>query len=206
MYHHPVNHLRLSLAASFATSLALLAGCSRVSNTLETVSIRSGSVLRTDAATRAFSAQDRNTADFYLTDLPLAAADAKADLASLTGTLVHVHLFVRPQPGETPIADEACSFTVRQAVFANGQFGVYSGGGFFTPAKDLGESTNGGTFRGATLRLTHSTPGFDDRLGPSEMNGSFRAGRDDVSSAAWASLLSRAIAATEGRSTAPAKP
>jgi hypothetical protein len=203
VYHHRVNHLRLVLAASFAASLAILVGCSRVSNSLDTVSMRSGSVLRTEAGTRVFSATDRNTADFYLTDLPASAAEPGADLSKLSGTLVHVHLFLSPRPGETPIADEACSFTVRQAVFANGQFGVYSGGGFFTPARDLGDKTNGGRFRGATLRLTHSTPGFEDKLGPSEMAGSFRAGRDDVSSAAWASLLARTIGSAPPRSAKP---
>lgn len=174
-------------------ALALAAGCTGPRQGLELNSTQTADRLATDPTARTYTASDRNTADFYLSDLPPAAAAKDADLAGLTGSLVHVHLFLQPRAGHTPIADEACSFTIRQVVFAKGQIGVYSGGGFLTLAGDLGGKAIAGSFRGATLRLTQSTTAFSDRLGPSEMNGAFRADRDDRASAAWAALLARAL-------------
>jgi hypothetical protein len=176
---------------------ALGLGCTGVRNSFEVMSIQTGDVLETSAGTRVYGAQDRNTADFYLTDLPESAAGA--DPSTLTGTLVHVHMFLRPMAGETPIAVEACSFTVRQAIFTGREIGIYGGGGFLTPGGDLGSARLKARFRGATLRLIHATAAFEDRLGPSEMKGEFEAVRDDARSAAWAGLLARAMAASEKR-------
>ena len=188
-------------------SLAL-AGCSTLRRSgLDLNSTRSQDRLSTDPTVRVYSASDRNTADFYLTDLPptaLPQTGKEADLTPLAGSLVHLHLFLQPRAGQTPIADEACSFTIRQVVFAHGQIGVYSGGGFLTLSRDLGAKSSGGTFRGATLRLTQSTPGFTDRLGPSEMNGTFSADRDDRAAATWAALLARAMEACAKPADGPA--
>ena len=139
-----------------ALTLALAAGCAGRRQGLELNSTQTADRLATDPTSRSYTASDRNTADFFLSDLPPAAKDA--DLAGLTGSLVHLHLFLQPRAGHTPIADEACSFTIRQVVFAKGQIGVYSGGGFLSLSGDLGGKAIAGSFRGATLRLTQATP------------------------------------------------
>lgn len=144
-----------------------------------------------------YAARDRNTADFYLTDLPPGSWNKPS--TELAGTLVHVHVFLTPKPGHTPIADEACSFTVRQVVFAGGGVGVYSGGGFLSLSGDIGERECDGEFKGATLRLTSATADFVDRLGPAEMNGRLDSTRDDATSGAWATLLARVLNETKER-------
>lgn len=201
-----MKHLpRAALLAAFTLLSAF--GCSRVSNSAALTSVETRQTLSTDLSTRVFAALDRNTADFYLTDLSTQDLE-KQDLTTLSGSLIHVHVFVKPKPGETPIADEACSFTVRQFVFTNGQVGIYSGGGFLTLSSDLAERTSGGRFRGATLRLTHHTSAFTDRLGPSEMSGSFAARRDDHTASKLAKLVAsglEACAKTASNSSAAPK-
>lgn len=176
-----------------ALALSGLSGCSVTSTPLgtELISRENGMGLTLSPTITCYSARDRNTADFYMTDLPTGAWNKPS--RELAGTLVHVHVFLMPKPGSTPIADDACSFTVRQIVFAGGSHGVYSGGGFLTLSGDVGDRECGGEFRGATLRLTASTDGFEDRLGPAEMHGRIEAPRDEASSNGWASLVSRAL-------------
>jgi len=188
-----------SAASSFkvagAAGLLLLglAGCSFSSAPVgtELISRENGLGLTLVPTTTSYSARDRNTADFYMTDL--ASGSWTKPTHELSGTLVHVHVFLMPKPGSTPIADDACSFTVRQIVFTGGSHGVYSGGGFLTLSGDVGDLECGGEFRGATLRLTASTNGFEDRLGPAEMHGRLDAPRNENAANGWASLVSRAL-------------
>jgi len=120
---------------------------------------------------------DTTTADIYLTDLAGTDLDPSTPLAELLGRIVHLHLFVVPLAGNTPIENSACSVTIRHIVMASGQVGVYSGGGFLNPTR-VSDSEFGGTIRGATLRLTSRTPGFADKLGPATMELSYMANRE----------------------------
>ena len=126
-----------------------------------------------------YASPDSTTADIYLTDLTGEELDPTTDLSGLSGRIVSLHLFMVPLPGTTPMDSTACSVTVRHIVLAHGVIGVYSGGGFLNPRRQ-GESDLGGTVRGATLRLTGKTAGFADRLGPSTLEGSFVAVRDEA--------------------------
>lgn len=178
------------LLALCLPAAALVGGCSWTRSDGLTLRSTSGAQeLRLDPAIQVYTASDRNTADFYLTDLPPAASAPQADLRAFTGTIVHVHLFLRPKAGATPIDPGACSVSVRQLVVAGGQAGLYSGGGFMDPSSDVGSASCGGTFRGATLRLTASTPGFLDKLGPSEMRAKFDARRNDAEARAWEAVF-----------------
>lgn len=178
-------------AALLCTAASLLSGgCSWArSDGLTLKSTASSSELHLTPAIQVYAASDRNTADFYLTDLPPQASAPQADLRAFTGSLVHVHLFLQPKAGSTPIDPGACSVTVRQLIVAGGQAGLYSGGGFLETSSDVGSPECGGTFRGATLRLTAATPGFLDRLGPSEMRAKFNATRNDAQARAWSAVF-----------------
>lgn len=129
---------------------------------------------------KAYIASDQSTADLYFTDLSDEALLLGSDLSGISGTIMHVHMFLIPRAGRTPIAYTASNATVRTMVIANGQIGVYSGGGFMLPSGKPGDETFGGAIRGATLRLTSATEGFEDRLGASEFTGSASAGLDPV--------------------------
>jgi hypothetical protein len=167
------------LAALCLILSAPLTGCSGPSNAASFRASESGPELRTEATTRLYMASDRNTADFYLTDIPLATLRDPTQDAQLRGVLVHIHMFVAPRAGETPIDDTACSVSIRQLVLAGDQRGLYGGGGFLLPRGTAGKPGYGGRVSNATLRLVGATPGFSDRIGPGLFNADFGADRDE---------------------------
>lgn len=151
-----------------------------------------GTVLTIEPKFQAYYAADPNTADFYLSDLPAEAFADGADLSRFSGSLVHVHMFLAPKAGATPIAFSANSVTVRHLIIAEGQLGQYSGGGFLLPSGTAGDSTFGGKLRNATMRLTARTPGFVDRLGASEFESGLKVAKDVSRAKRMALLLERA--------------
>lgn len=126
---------------------------------------------------RVSQATDRNTADIYLTDLSddeLSAIFAEPqDWSGITGTLTHIHIFVAPEPGKTPIESTAASATIRTIIIANGQIGVYDGAGFLLPGGSVTKGRVSARVRNAPMRLTRATPGFADPLVTPEMDLSF---------------------------------
>lgn len=135
--------------------------------------------LRPKLSTKAYMSADRSTADIYLSDLPEAALQTHASLAGVSGTIVHVHLFTLPKAGKTPIDDTASTATVRTLVVSNGHLGVYGGGGFMMPSGRPGGKSMGGSIRAASVRLTGTTPGFDDKMGAAEFSATVSAPLDE---------------------------
>lgn len=150
------------------------------------ISDTTGSAYSTNLRTRAYTYHDDNTADIYLTDLSdeqlTAFFQKNADWSQISGTLVHVHLFLDPKPGNTPIEPTAANATVRYAIISRGQIGIYDGAGFMLPGQKPGKPTISGSFTGAPLRLTRATDGFEDPLTPARLNLSFDAKLDDLAS------------------------
>ena len=141
---------------------------------------------------RAVIVHDRNTADVYLTDLSPATLDRIAEGRlgpDVSGTLVHVHIFLSPRAGRTPIADTAASATARIVVVARGRVGVYDAAGFLMPGDSLRKGHAAGTLRNAPTRLTRATEGFDDLLGPSRTEIRFGARPDQAA----AERIARAV-------------
>jgi len=170
---------RLGIALCLSAA-ALLAGCATDSS----VQIRSVHSPFVDAPIlphAVYSWVDANTANIYLTDLPAPALDPGTPLEGVSGRIVHLHMFLLPEAGSTPIESSACSISVRHIVIAGGQIGVYAGGGFFKPDSLTRSDDLRGRIRGATLRLTASTSNFADRLGPAVMDASISARRDEAS-------------------------
>jgi hypothetical protein len=185
-------------AATTAIAAGILAGCSVLGGGS---AIRSQSVVSADAleftpTERAYVAADKNTADIYLTDLPASALAPEADVSEVSGQVLHLHLFIAPEAGSTPIASTACSVTVRHVVVSRGEIGVYGGGGFLLPSSTPGDDEFEGRVLDATLKLISATTGFSDRLGPTELSGYIEAPKDAAGSARLAatldSLLTRA--------------
>jgi hypothetical protein len=180
--HPDIRALGVLLAALLA-----LSGCSGNSTDLRLDAITEDASVRTTFQVRAYVPTDQNTADVYFSDIPTERLlDPQDTLADAVGSIVHLHMFLTPVAGATPIDSTACNTTVRQIVLAGPlgaarnrpALGVYSGGGFLLPDDSLFD---------ATLKLTHASPGFVDRLGASRMHGDFAARREDE--------LARAIAA-----------
>ncbi|MBX3361520.1 MAG: hypothetical protein KF705_08800 [Phycisphaeraceae bacterium] len=126
--------------------------------------------LRPKPVTRAYYSTDPSTADFYLTDLSEDALEVGSSLAGVSGTITHVHLFAIPKAGKTPIDRTASTAAVRTLVIAQGHLGVYGGGGFMLPSGKPGDRSFGGSISGASIRLTGTTPGFEDRIGAGEFS------------------------------------
>jgi len=127
---------------------------------------------------RAAIVTDENTADVYLTDLSPSTLDriAGGDTPpEVSGTLVHIHIFLNPKPGRTPIEPTAANATARVVVLARGQVGVYDGAGFLLPGKSLRKNSASGTLRNAHTRLSRASEGFEDLLGPTTLRVSFAA-------------------------------
>src|SRR4051812_41186350 len=112
----------------------VLGGCGVFSpgGTARLQSQKTGAVLATgDLRTRVYTSQDPDTADVYMTDLPESVWNGGADVSDMSGVIVHVHMFMRPKAGSTPIEETASTAVIRCVVLAKGEIGVYGGGGFF---------------------------------------------------------------------------
>lgn len=185
-----------------------LSGCGTHSG-ITLTGVQSGTSLTLEPQLSVYRFSDKNTADVYMTDLPKEVFDPQADLSGVSGQLTHVHLFVAPEAGKTPIDDTACSVTVRHVVVAQGQIGVYGGGGFMYPDKRPGREYFRGNIAGATLRLVAATPGFDNKLGAAELQAGVDAQLDEPMAGALAerlrSLVSMATPTLREEPKAPAK-
>jgi hypothetical protein len=166
-----------------------LAGCGGNGTNLRLEGVLEEARVAPDFRLRAYVPRDQNSADVYLSDIPSERLlDPNDSLADAVGSIVHIHMFLTPSAGSTPIDATACNATVRQIVLAGKRgpegkdpaIGVYGGGGFVLPDDDPGARQFSGDLFEATLKLTHATPGFVDRLGAARMHGSFAARRDDA--------------------------
>lgn len=169
-------------------------------------SVEQGSTLMFSPGTRVYTSTvtgkdggEQNSMDIYLTDLPERVWKQGGDISDVSGQMVHIHMFMRPKAGATPIATTASTASVRWLVLSNGRVGVYGGGGFFVPSGDNGDADISGTLTDATLRLVHSTAGFADRLGPSLLSMNVDGVRDEATAAALARTLSSLIGAAEAK-------
>lgn len=171
--------LRSILRCWFTIAVAFaVAGCGGGGRSLRVDSLEHQAQLRAEMGIQAYVSTDANSADVYLTDLPQETLDPGADLSHTAGNLIHLHLFINPEAGRTPIDPTACTVTIRHIVLANGEVGVYGGGGFLNPSGTPGDSSISGTVRRATVRLVAASPGFHDLLGPSELTVGFGAKKD----------------------------
>ena len=184
-------HARNTLVASALVPLMLTSvGCNALrggggsggSSTI--ISDTTGSVYETNLRTRVYTFHDDNTADIYLTDLSDAQLTSffqtNADWSQISGTIVHIHLFLDPRPGKTPIEPTAANASIRYGIISNGQVGIYDGAGFMLPGKKPGKGSMDGTFKAAPLRLSRATPGFADPLTPARLDLSFDSKLDDA--------------------------
>jgi hypothetical protein len=144
--------------------------------------------------TRVFAPSKVGVADLYLTDLPESLLREGGDLSAAQGVIIHVHSFVRPRAGKTPIDPDATTAIARVFILTgDANAGLYAGGGFFLTSDDPKDQTFSGSLRGATLYLSRATPGFEDLLGPSTLEGTLAATRDE-SLAARLSALTQTLA------------
>lgn len=188
------KHRPLALALAAAACL-IAGGCNSTSANLTLRSTANPVELAPVFSTGVYYSADQHSADIYLSDLPLETISARNfDPATVTGSIVHINLFVLPKAGSTPIDPTACSASFRQAVMAGGQTGLYGGGGFVLPSSSPGDSSMRGSVLEITARLLRSTEAFDDRIGPSTMTGKFSAPKNESAARAVAQNFQRLVA------------
>lgn len=183
----------LLIAVVLAATLPLT-GCSLPPSSRETsLAVQSTveeAALIPKLETAVFIASDNNTADVYLTDLPPEVFTSPGSLRNTVGNVVHIHLFIVPKWGRTPVDSSACNFSVRHAVLAGGAAGLYAGGGFLFTGEPGGTRLSG-TVRDATMRLTRADKAFADRLGVATISGVISARNDEALARAIAAKLER---------------
>lgn len=194
---YPVPHMTISRLIPLAILCLVPLGCSALPpaltggrSSVEVNAVSGETALRPALPSRFYRFVDENTADVILTDLSLDDLTSESALPP-TGHIAHVQLFIRPRPGRTPIALSACSATVRYAVLARGQVGIYGGAGFLIPDSEPGGDSFSGSLARAPVRLIRATDLFVDRLGAAEASIAFAAERDDEAVTQWISLLDR---------------
>jgi hypothetical protein len=169
----------------------LLGGCSMFHSepggVLTAASTDGSKSLAPNFTTAAYAAIDADTADVYLSDLPRERfADPRDALTECSGCILHLHIFLVPEAGQTPIDTTACNLTVRQLVLhgsakggAAPVMGLYGGGGFMIPHGTFGTGDISGSIGAASHRLTRSSPNFIDLLGSGTISGRFSAPLDE---------------------------
>ena len=182
----------------FGATLAALAA------TLASTACSGGGRLRVESrdaviepalATAVYKSSDPNTADIFLSDFEPEVLEERLALGAEgpPGNLVHIHLFIDPRAGRTPIDFTATSATVRHVVFSGAAIGVYGGGGFLLPRGGIGGPSLTGRIENASLKLVSADPGFADRLGLAELSGRVAATRDEEFSARISTALTRLL-------------
>lgn len=142
-----------------------------------------------EAVTAVYTPSGDTGAQVYLTDLPRNRLARGTDLSDTSGHLIQINMFLTPLPGRTPIDPTASNASIRWIIIAQGEIGVYSGGGFVLPSELPGEDVYAAQVQGATLELTARTPRFRDALGSSRMHATVRVPKDD----AYARLLAARV-------------
>ncbi len=133
--------------------------------------------------------RDTRSVDVYLTDFSRRDLDPLADLSLVSGHIVHIHMFLQPAAGRTPIDSAATNATIRHMIVARGAVGIYEGAGFILPRLDAGQDTFSARIREASLRLMRRDEAFSDPLGAATFDASIRATEDP----ALARLIARRL-------------
>lgn len=204
----PTRSIRRVLIGSLVLSACLaLNACGTIarisghSNSITITSTDETRALSPAFTTAVYHPVDPQTADVFLSDIPLERLrdpkDALTDPAA-SGNILHLHVFLVPSAGDTPIDETACNLTLRHFVLAGtaegapkGQLiaGLYSGGGFVLPSGSIGDDSIGGSVSGSSHRLVKASSAFKDPLGSGAISGRFDAVRDDEASKAIAARM-----------------
>ncbi len=183
------------LALATPAGLAL-AGCASLGlgggSNLRVESLETGAYFDPAPVTQVFSSSDPNTAHVLISDMrPEDLRELAAAPAIPEGSILHIHMFLTPRAGQTPIDFQASNCAATLYVFTGDAVGVYGGGGFLLPSDDPGGKRFGGRVAQVTLRPLERGPAFADQLGHSELSGRVSASRDEELTASVLDVLSR---------------
>ncbi|MGP1273349.1 MAG: hypothetical protein ACTS22_08435 [Phycisphaerales bacterium] len=161
-------------------AMLLLTGCGHYAR-VSLAATEGDAVLRPGYQTAAYTFTDENTVDLYLSDLtPDELGRPWSDQGRPVGQITHIHMFIRPRPGRTPIDPNASNATIRHLILApEGATGIYAGGGFLLPSSSAASGTFKGSIKSGTLALDAASLNFTDALGAARFRASLKVRRDD---------------------------
>jgi len=173
----------------------LCAGCYNVqwpwtSTELTTSGLADEPVKITTAPAEAWYTIEAAQISYYATDIPL---EELAAGGKLNGQVVNIQVLWEPKPGMTPIEPTTTNASIRLVVFAEGEVGVYGGGGFAWLRGSAEEGDMGLLLTGSNLSLIARTKNFVDLLSPAEMLGTVQANKDDTKALAIRRVASQAV-------------
>ena len=140
---------------------------------------------------------------FYSSDI---SPEQLAAGGKLSGQVVNIQLLWEPKPGLTPLEPTTTNISIRLVVFAEGEVGVYGGGGFAWPRGKPDDGTMGLLLTGSNLSLVARTKGFVDLLSPAEMLGTVTATMDEAKSRGLRRAASQAVTNALGQVKWVARP
>ena len=155
------------------------------------------------APTEAWYTIEPAQVSFYASDIP---AEQLASGGPLSGQVVNIQLLWDPKPGMTPMEPTTTNVSIRLVVFAEGEVGLYGGGGFAWPRGKPEDGSMGLLLTGSNLSLVARTKGFVDLLSPAEMLGTVTATLDDARSRAVRRAASQAVTDALGQVKWVARP
>jgi len=191
--------------AAVAALLIVLTGCDVLSpqgrsvGELRPVSLAGEAVaLPGTFNTAIYTEQLTSERSFYVSDRTV---DELISGDFQTGQLIRIELLWNPHPGKTPLDPSATNVSIRYLVFANGELGVYEGGGFAIAKQSLLSDRMNVALLDAALRLSEATDGFHDLLGPTQLTGKFTATLDPAAAQRLHVTLSQRVTDALGETT-----
>lgn len=151
-----------------------------------------------DFTTAVYSDQLTSELSFYVSDLE---ADDLINGDMDNGQVLRIELLWEPKPGKTPLDSSATNIALRYVIFADGEVGLYEGGGFALTNRVSFTERITISMLDSSLRLSDSTPGFRDLLGPTRITGTFTASLDRHTTHRLHVLLSQRVTDALGHST-----
>jgi hypothetical protein len=129
------------------------------------------------SGTESWYAIEPAQVSFYSCDIPL---DDMAKGLKVSGQMVNIQMLWEPRPGMTPIEPTTTNISIRLVVFAEGEVGLYGGGGFAWPRGKPEDGSMGLLITGSNLSLIARTKGFVDLMSPAQMLGTVTATMDEA--------------------------
>lgn len=148
--------------------------------------------------TAIYSDQLDSDTSFYVSDR---SVDELISGEFDVGQVVRIDVLWQPHPGKTPLDRSATNVSIRYVVFADGEVGIYEGGGFAITKKSLLSDKVSVAVLDASLRLGESTSGFNDLLGPTQLTGKFTATLDAATARRLHFTLSQRVTDALGETT-----
>lgn len=175
--------------------MAVLSGCYSVqwpwtTTELTTSGLADNPVKVTTTPGEAWYAIEPAQVSYYASDL---TPEKLAAGGKLSGQVVNIEVIWEPKPGLTPLEPTTTNATIRLVLFAEGEVGVYGGGGFAWLRGKPEDGDMGLLLTGSNLSLIARTKGFVDLLTPAEMLGTVQGRMDEAKAHAIRRAASQAV-------------